>query len=240
MRIPRSRGAVSGVLLIVLGAWGAIIPLVGPYFDFVIGSDDPWNLTAERFWLSILPGIVAVVGGAVLLASANRAAAGLGAWLGLAAGAWFVMGREFSRLWNDGATYGGEPLGGTGRQVLEQLSYFDGLGGLIVAFSALALGRLAVRSVRDVELAEEAEREAHGEGHADDDHDTGHRRRTRESGRFDREPGPGTTTAGSSTTTADSTQPAQTTTAAERVREVAGDDRRRQRRGGLLGRFRRG
>ena len=32
--MQRSRGAMSGFLLIVLGVWGALIPFVGPFFDF--------------------------------------------------------------------------------------------------------------------------------------------------------------------------------------------------------------
>src|ERR1019366_8922475 len=31
-RIPRRRGSLCGILLVLLGAWGALIPLVGPYF----------------------------------------------------------------------------------------------------------------------------------------------------------------------------------------------------------------
>ena len=34
LHMPRSRGAVSGLLLIILGVWGALIPFVGPYFHF--------------------------------------------------------------------------------------------------------------------------------------------------------------------------------------------------------------
>ena len=34
MRIPRSRGAASGLLVMLLGLWGALIPFVGPAFDF--------------------------------------------------------------------------------------------------------------------------------------------------------------------------------------------------------------
>jgi len=29
LHMPRSRGAVSGLLLILLGAWGALIPVIG-------------------------------------------------------------------------------------------------------------------------------------------------------------------------------------------------------------------
>src|SRR5260370_1022494 len=33
-RILRSRGAASGVLLMLLGAWGALVPFIGPYFGY--------------------------------------------------------------------------------------------------------------------------------------------------------------------------------------------------------------
>jgi hypothetical protein len=155
MRIPRSRGAVSGLLLMILGAWGALIPFVGPYFDVVIGPDDTWNWSSDRFWLSVLPGIVAFLGGLILLQSAHRGGAGLGAWMGILAGAWFALGPLVSRLWtDDGASALGQPAGGTGRQVLEMLVMYEGLGVLMAVIAAFALGRLAVRSVRDVELAE--------------------------------------------------------------------------------------
>ncbi len=160
MRIPRSRGAVSGLLLMILGAWGALVPFIGPYFDLVVGPDDTWNWSSDRFWLSVLPGIVAFVGGLILLQSAHRGGASLGAWMGIAAGAWFTLGPLISRLWTaDGASALGQPAGGTNRQVLELLVMYAGLGVLMAAIAAFALGRLAVRSVRDVELAEEAELE---------------------------------------------------------------------------------
>ena len=41
MRIPRSRGAVSGLLLIVLGAWSALIPFIGPSFDLATTPVNP-------------------------------------------------------------------------------------------------------------------------------------------------------------------------------------------------------
>ena len=58
MRIARSRGAVSGLLLILLGAWGALVPFVGPYFDFAFSPDEPWAWTDARGWLEVLPGAV--------------------------------------------------------------------------------------------------------------------------------------------------------------------------------------
>jgi hypothetical protein len=180
MRIPRSRGAVSGLLLMILGAWGALVPFIGPYFDVVIGPDDTWNWSSDRFWLSVVPGIVAFVGGLILLQSAHRGGAGLGAWMGILAGAWFTLGPLISRLWtSDGASALGQPAGGTGRQVLEMLVMYQGLGVLMAVIAAFALGRLAVRSVRDVELAE-AEAEAQAE--------TMHRREPMATRPVDRDP----------------------------------------------------
>lgn len=153
MRIPRSRGAASGFLLILLGLWGALIPFLGPYFDFAFTPDQPWTWTNARGWLEVLPGAVTVVGGLLMLMSRNRATASLGAWLTVAAGAWFVIGRALAGLLGLGNA--GTPVAGTDtKRVWLELTYFYGLGALIVFLGALALGRLSVRSVRDVEYAQ--------------------------------------------------------------------------------------
>lgn len=153
LKIPRSRGAISGFLLILLGLWGALIPFLGPYFDFAFTPDEPWTWTNARGWLEVLPGAVAVAGGLLLLISRNRATASLGAWLTVAAGAWFVIGRALAGPLGLGNA--GTPVAGTDtKRVWLELTYFYGLGALIVFLGALALGRLSVRSVRDVEYAQ--------------------------------------------------------------------------------------
>ncbi len=96
-KIARSRGAASGFLLILLGVWGgALIPFVGPNFDFAFSPDQAWTWTNARGWLEVLPGAVTVLGGLLLLTSRNRATAMLGSWLTVAAGAWFVVGRALA------------------------------------------------------------------------------------------------------------------------------------------------
>jgi len=142
-------------VIALLGLWGALIPFIGPSFDYAIGSTSSWDWSAGRFWLSVLPGVVAIVGGLLLMMSANRPTASLGAMMGVAAGAWFVVGPTVSRWWNDGVSQAGTPHGSTTTQVLAELGWFLALGALILYFAATALGRLSVRSVRDVELAEE-------------------------------------------------------------------------------------
>jgi len=220
MRIPRSRGAVSGLLLMILGAWGALVPFIGPSFGLVIGPDDMWNWSADRFWLSVLPGIVAVAGGLILVQSAHRGGAGLGAWMGLLAGAWFALGPLVSRLWTgDGASALGQPAGGTNRQVLELLVMYEGLGVLMAAIAAFALGRLTLRSARDVELAEAPEPEVRRAPVLDRDEDERFRREP-ESHRQPEpehvpEPEPVTASAGA---------PAASTTATATPRDPSADD----------------
>lgn len=153
LHMPRSRGAVSGFLLILLGLWGALIPFVGPYFNFAFSPDQEWTWTTARGWLEVLPGAVAVVGGVLLLTSRNRATAMLGGWLAVAAGAWFVIGRALAGPLGLGAV--GSPVAASEtKRVWLELTYFYGLGALIVFLGAAAVGRLSIRSVRDVQLEE--------------------------------------------------------------------------------------
>ena len=143
LRVPRSRGALSGTVLVVLGALAALIPFIGP-----------WVYTPARLWLEILPGVAAAAGGLILLGSANRAFAAFGAWLAALAGAWFIIGPTLGRL---SVSLGIPQIsslgGGTLQRTVEEIGFFTGLGVVIVFSAALALGRLAVVATRDAELA---------------------------------------------------------------------------------------
>jgi hypothetical protein len=156
LQVPRSRGAVSGLLLVLLGLWGALIPLVGPYFHYAYTPDSAWTLTAGRVWLEIVPGAATLLGGIILLATASRPLAMFGAELAAAAGAWFALGTVIIPLWPAArALNPGSPAGATTvlRQ-LEHLGFYTGLGVVIVFVAALALGRLTVVGVRDARLAD--------------------------------------------------------------------------------------
>ena len=140
-RLPRTTGALSGLLMILLGLWGGLVPFFGPYFHYAFGSYQTWHYTSERLWLCIIPGAVAVVGGLMLLRSAHRTSGLLGGWLALAAGAWFAIGPTISLLWHAAGDPIGAPIGGHTRQAIEWLGYFSGLGVLIAALAAFAMGR---------------------------------------------------------------------------------------------------
>lgn len=150
MRIPRTRGAASGLFLIVLGLWGALIPFVGPLFEYSYSPGQQW--TAARGLLEVLPGVVTVLGGILLLMSNNRAKAMLGGWLAVLGGVWFVVGRTLADVLNIGDV--GTPVGASEAKLAAvELGYFSGLGALIVFLGSIALGRLSVRTLRDVEYA---------------------------------------------------------------------------------------
>ena len=157
LRVPRTRGALSGALLVLLGLWGGLVAFVGPYFHFAYTPGTAWTYTSGRLWLEILPGVATVLGGLILLASRVRPVAMFGAWLAALGGAWFAVGRVLSPAWNaHGAVALGTPIGGTLHRALVELCYFTGLGVIIVFLAAVSIGRLTVIGVRDARLSERA------------------------------------------------------------------------------------
>jgi hypothetical protein len=156
LHMPRSRGAVSGLLLILLGAWGALIPFIGPYFHFAYPPDQTWAWSTARGWLEVFPGVTAALGGFLLLISGNRATAMFGGWLAAIAGAWFVVGRTLASTLRLGDV--GQPLAGTdAKRAVIEIASFSGLGAFIVFLGGAVLARVTIRTARDVELAHQAE-----------------------------------------------------------------------------------
>jgi hypothetical protein len=145
MRIARSTGAFSGLLVMLLGIWVALIPFVGPYFDYSFGTNATWHYTTDRLWLDILPGALAFLGGTLLVLAGTRLAGIFGGWLAMLAGAWLVVGPSVSLTWEGASGPIGRPLFGSTRQMLELVGYFYGSGALILALSAFAVGRFASR-----------------------------------------------------------------------------------------------
>src|SRR5215469_5494132 len=92
LRVRRTRGALSGVLLVLLGLWGALIPFIGPYFNYAYAPDKAWQYTSGRLWLEILPGVAVFVGGVFVLISRHRLIGVVATWLAAAGGAWFAVG----------------------------------------------------------------------------------------------------------------------------------------------------
>jgi hypothetical protein len=162
-RMPRTRGGVSGVLLILLGAWGALAPFVGPYFHFAYTPDRAWAYTSGRLWLSIVPGAAALIGGLLVTFASHRAVGIFGALLAALGGAWFIVGSAVTKVVvvNTSISPGTALARSVGSisvarwQFFEGLGFFTGTGLLILFFGALALGRFSVVGVRDAALAQD-------------------------------------------------------------------------------------
>jgi hypothetical protein len=135
---------VAGLVVLIAGLWGGLVPFVGPYFHFTLGPNHSWTWTTGRLYLSVLPAAAAVLGGLILLARGPWPSGRVGALLALAGGVWFAIGPTVSLLWASDAY--GLPHGPKGTRMLELLTYHTGLGVLIATFAAYALpGVIAVR-----------------------------------------------------------------------------------------------
>jgi len=139
-----ARVRISGVVVLLVGAFGALVPLVGPSVGYKMGTAKAWTWTESIATLHVIPGIAAFVAGALLL-GAVRSTARLGALLGVLAGAWFVVGPTFHPLWDHS---GGMMMmhGSTWSQVWSSLGYHYGTGVVITAAAAYGLGALGTQA----------------------------------------------------------------------------------------------
>lgn len=144
----RARGA--GLVLLVLGLWGALVPFVGPSFGYGMGGAPAWTWTESHVTLHLAPGLAAAVGALFLLAGRDLSRGRLGAWLAAVGGTWFVVGPSLRPLW---AASDMSSMGGMGDSALSSalsaLGYHYGTGVLIALAAAYALGLL--RTTRDAE-----------------------------------------------------------------------------------------
>lgn len=70
----------------------------------------------------MLPGAAAFLAGLILIVTAHRATASLAGWLGVTAGAWFVIGPLLAPLWR--SDYLATPFGDATNVSLEQIGMF--------------------------------------------------------------------------------------------------------------------
>lgn len=112
--------------IIVIGAVQFIIPFVGPLFSFGMGPDPAFAVTSDRVLRHVLPGGLAIVGGALLMSPSYRS---LGAWLAVIGGAWAALLPFMLQVT-------------TVKQFFLRLVYHAGSGGLILLLGAVGVGYL--------------------------------------------------------------------------------------------------
>jgi hypothetical protein len=153
VRTPRSRGGLSGLALILLGAWGGIAPYAGPSLNFGYTPDDAWANTSGRLYLSAIPGAAVLVTGLIVMVTRSRWFGGLSAFIAALGGAWFIAGAALVTLLprdQSPSISTGTPLGSAAHiAVFTNLALFTGVGALILFFAAMALGRFSLAAHRD-------------------------------------------------------------------------------------------
>lgn len=162
-RIPRRRGGLCGLLLILLGAWGGLAPFIGPYFKFAFTPDKAWAYTSGRLYLSILPGAAALLGGLIVMATRSRALGMFGGLLAAVGGVWFILGAGITgTVLHHASISPGLPVVHLSSGIpsatwvlLEQIGFFVGVGILVIFVGALAMGRFSLLSARDAADADD-------------------------------------------------------------------------------------
>jgi hypothetical protein len=59
--------------IVALGAFGLVIPFVGPLFNFGMGPEPAFAVTTSRVLRHVLPGVAIIAGGLLLLSSSTSA-----------------------------------------------------------------------------------------------------------------------------------------------------------------------
>lgn len=132
-----------GLAVLLVGAWGALIPFVGPSFGYRMGATAAWTWSESHVTLHLLPGLAAFLGGSVVFGAARRHAR-WGAALALLGGIWFVVGPTLHNAWASSGS-GSMMMGDSvWSQIATSLGYHYGTGVIITALAAYALGALAV------------------------------------------------------------------------------------------------
>jgi hypothetical protein len=134
-----------GVVIILISAWGALIPFVEPLFGYHATGTPSWHWNAAHTLLAVVPGAVGIAMGFVVLWRANEVRVGggrmglvLAGLITMLCGAWFIVGPT---AWPVMSTHGAyfssiAPL----RSLLYQVGYAIGTGVILVVCGGYVLG----------------------------------------------------------------------------------------------------
>ena len=139
---------VLGIALVLVGAFGALVPFVGPLFGYKMGSTGAVITDWSRVTLHLIPGLVAILGGLIMVGGGSRSR--LGAVLALLGGIWFTVGPEIRPAWA-GSDGGMMMMGGNvWSTIASSLGYHDGTGVVIIVLAAYGLGAISAHSTSGV------------------------------------------------------------------------------------------
>jgi hypothetical protein len=131
------------LLITLIGAWVIVAALIGPSFNFGFFNDKSWEWSTKQWELQLIPGIVAVVGGLLLL-TPSRGTGSLGALLAFLAGGWLIVCPVLYPIWASGTV---DTFGSDSMKALRWVGHFYAPGGFLLYFAGYAHGLFARRTV---------------------------------------------------------------------------------------------
>jgi hypothetical protein len=145
---------VVGAVSIIIAAWGGLAPYVGHALQFNPDNSLTWTWNLRHSLLYLLPGSVAVVGGALIVTSAwvkrwrgfdpSRVLLPLGALLVGVSGMWFILGPSVWPIF-----YGGHVFSAVSPTRLFDLELVYNLGvGIVLTGMAAVAGTRALRALQ--------------------------------------------------------------------------------------------
>ena len=134
---------LTGLLLVIVGAWAAIVPYLGPAIGYRMDRAGAWTWTAGHWELNLAAGAVVLLGGLILLGG-SRVSGALGGWLAIVGGAWLVLGPLFASMWLPAGEAQTRVASSSLSSVVQPLGYHYGTGLVAVLLGAWALGRALV------------------------------------------------------------------------------------------------
>jgi hypothetical protein len=142
--------AFTGLLAVLVGAWGAIAGYIGPYFQWHPVAAHVWTANLQNGLLHLLPGAAAVAAGLMLMlmGPARRSVRGgafvLPAIILIASGAWFVIGPIAWAMFESSPPW---MAAGPGRHLLDVAASSFAPGLILVMLGGMALKAAAVPPV---------------------------------------------------------------------------------------------
>ena len=67
LTVPRFSLGVAGLLVVLLGAWGGIVPFLGPTFGYSADGTGSWYWDLAHAILSLVPGVAACLAGLLIM-----------------------------------------------------------------------------------------------------------------------------------------------------------------------------
>jgi hypothetical protein len=133
-----------GILLMLLGAWVFLVPLVGPYFNFGFFTSSTWVFSGVHWEMMLGPGLAIFAGGLLMTMPASPLSS-TGGLLALLGSVWLLVGPSLHPIWSgqiNQATQHAQWL-----TSLIWIGYFYGTGAIGVYMSGVLHGMLTRRPI---------------------------------------------------------------------------------------------